>query len=155
MDKKFICYCGLYCENCAVKAKVEPAAETLFEEMKKTGFEQIIHFIPGGEGFWKFLKSMAEDGTCISCKAGSGNPACAVRICAKEKGVEICALCDSYPCEKFNDFFTGYPILQHDNQLLREKGMDAYGNLQDERREKGFTYSDVDHHPGDSIEKYD
>ena len=30
MDRKYSCYCGLYCENCAVKVKVEPAAKVLF-----------------------------------------------------------------------------------------------------------------------------
>ena len=49
MDRKYTCYCGLYCENCAVKAKVEPAAKVLFEEMKKAGFEEVIGYIPGGE----------------------------------------------------------------------------------------------------------
>ena len=142
MDKKFACHCGLYCENCAVKAKVEPASKVLYEEMKKAGFEEIIHFIPGGDGFWPFLKGMAVDGVCISCREGSGNPGCAVRICAKEKGVEMCALCDSYPCEKFDKFFEGYPMLKHDNALLLDEGMDAWSKFQDERRAKGFTYSD-------------
>ena len=36
MNKKYICYYGLYC---AVKAKVEPAAKVLYKEMKKAGFE--------------------------------------------------------------------------------------------------------------------
>ena len=142
MDKKYACYCGLYCENCAVKAKVEPASKTLYEEMKKAGFEEIVHMIPGGDNFWPFLKGMADNGVCASCHEGSGNPGCAVRICAKEKGVEMCALCDSYPCEKFTEFFAGYPVLEHDNALLREKGMDVWSKLQDERRSKGFTYSD-------------
>ena len=141
MDKKYICYCGLYCENCAVKAKIGPASKTLYDEMKKAGFEDIIHFIPGGDGFWPFLKSMAEKGICGSCKEGGGNPGCAVRKCAKEKNTEICALCESYPCEKFMKFFDGYPTLKDDNALLREKGMDAWGIRQDERRAKGFTYT--------------
>ena len=89
MDRKYICYCGLYCEHCSVKAKIGPAAKLLHEEMKKAGFEEVIHFIPGGDGFWPFLEGMA------------------VR-----------------------------------NALLREKGMDAWAKLQDERREKGFTYAD-------------
>ena len=141
MDKKYICYCGLHCENCAVKAKVEPAAKILYDEMRKAGFEGIIHMIPGGDGFWPFLKGMAADGVCISCKEGSGNPGCAVRMCAREKGAEMCASCGSYPCEKFGPFFEGYPVLKHDNALLRED-TGAWSKLQDERREKGFTYSD-------------
>ena len=142
MDKRYICYCGLYCENCAVKAKVAPASRILYEEMKKVGFEDIIHMIPGGDNFWPFLKDMAEGGVCISCQEGSGNPGCDVRVCAQEKGVEMCALCDDYPCEKFSAYFEGYPVLKHDNALLREKGMDAWAKLQDERLARGFTYAD-------------
>ncbi len=37
MDNKYIGYCGLYCENCVTKAKVEPAAKVLHDEMKQAG----------------------------------------------------------------------------------------------------------------------
>jgi hypothetical protein len=137
-----MCYCGLYCENCPIKAKIEPASKTLYDEMKKAGFEEVIQFIPDGDKFWSFLKDMVDSGVCISCKEGSGNPKCAVRICAEEKGVEMCALCELYPCDEFTQFFQNYPILKHDNELLRVKGIDAWSKLQDERRKKGFTYSD-------------
>lgn len=142
MDKKYVCYCGLYCENCATKARVEPAAKKLYIELKNSGFEEIMQFFPGGDAFWPFLKNMAEGGTCTSCQEGSGNPGCDVRICAQEKGVEVCALCSEYPCIQFTAFFEGYPILRHDNALLREKGLDAWARLQDERRARGYAYSD-------------
>jgi len=142
MNNKYICYCGLYCENCVVKVKIEPAAKTLLEEMKKARFEEIINFIPGGDKFWQFLKGMLDPGLCVSCKEGSGNPECAVRICAKEKNVEICALCKLYPCEKFEPFLKGYPVLKHDNLLLQEKGLEEWAKLQDERQKSGFTYKD-------------
>jgi len=142
MDKKYSCYCGLYCENCAVKVKIEPAAKILQEEMKKGGFEEIIQFIPGGDKFWSFLKSMVNPGICVSCRDGGGNPECAVRICAKEKGIEMCALCKEYPCDKINVFFKNYPVLENDNLLLKEKGMEAWSHLLDERKKKGFTYRD-------------
>jgi len=54
----------------------------------------------------------------------------------------MCALCAEYPCEKFDSFYQGYPMLKQDNALLQEKGMDAWAKLQDERREKGYTYTD-------------
>ena len=141
MNKKYSSYCGLYCENCAVKVKIEPAAKVLYEEMKKADFDDVVGFIPGGGGFWSFLKGMAEDGVCISCRDGSGNPGCAVRVCAKEKGVEMCAFCDAYPCDKFAAFFKGYPMLISDNDLLRDKGWGAWAELQDERQSQGYTYS--------------
>ena len=142
MKEDYICYCGLYCRNCAVKAKVEPAAKTLYEEMKKAGFEDVIRLIPDGEGFWRFLKSVSEEGACISCRDGSGNPGCAVRICATEKKVAVCALCESYPCEKFDEFFKGYPMLKTDNALLREKGLDEWLEMQNKRSINGFAYTD-------------
>ena len=142
MDGKYICYCGLYCENCVVRAKVNPAAKVLYYEMKTAGFEEVIHYIPGGDGFWPFLKEMAENGTCTSCREGSGDPGCQIRICAKDKGVELCALCEDYPCMHFNNYATGYPVLKSDNTLLREQGMEAWTKLQDERRARGYTYAD-------------
>jgi len=142
MDKNFACYCGLYCEICAVKVKVNPAAKVLYDEMKKTGFDNVVHSIPGGEGFWSFLKEMAEKWICTSCREGSGNPGCQVRVCAQGKGVEMCAFCVSYPCELINNFDEGYPILASDNELLRKEGWEAWGKLQDERLDKGYTYTD-------------
>ena len=144
MNKEYICYCGFYCENCAVKVKVEPASKVLYEEMKKAGFEDIMRFLPDGDKFWSFLKGMAIDRVCVSCKAGSGDPNCAIRKCATEKGVEMCALCESYPCELFNKYFGGYPVLLGDNAVLREKSMEEWSKLQVERQAKGFTYPGKD-----------
>ena len=142
MDERYICYCGLYCENCSVKAKIEPAARVLYNEMKTAGFEEVIHLIPGGDGFWPFLKHMAEIGTCTSCREGGSDPGCAIRICASDKGVEMCALCDCYPCDLISGFQKKHPALEKDNILMRDKGMEAWGKLQDERRARGFVYQD-------------
>ena len=142
MNKEYMCYCGLYCENCSVKARVEPAAKVLYEEMKRAGFEGIIRFMPNGEGFWSFLKDAAENDICVSCKSGKGgNPACPIRICAKEKGVEMCALCGEYPCGKFGDASAMHTKWHQDNILLRGQGMEAWSKLQDERKARGFTYA--------------
>ena len=145
MDRKYACYCGLCCENCAVKAKVGPAAKVLYDEMEKAGFEEVINYIPGGEGFWPFLKGMANDGMCISCNDGGGNPGCAIRICAKDRGVDMCALCSDYPCDQITAFISasvGYSVLEQDNAMLRDKGWEAWTELQDKRRAAGFCYSD-------------
>ena len=124
---------------------MEPAAKVLCDEMRAAGFEDVIAHIPGGEGFWSFLKGMTDDGICVSCRDGGGNPACAVRICAKEKEVEMCTFCEDYPCDKFAAFFeatVGYPVLKQDNAVLRDEGWEAWMALQEGRRVKGYTYSD-------------
>lgn len=141
MDNQYICYCGLYCENSVAKAKIQPCSQAYYDEMTKSRFEEIIHVVPGGDNFWTVLKNLVENGVCRSCREGGGNPDCAIRICAKEKGIEMCASCDSYPCAHFDYFFKNYPNLIADNALLKEKGMDAWAKLQDERRAEGFTYA--------------
>lgn len=143
MEKRYSCYCGLYCENCATKARVVPAAKNLYIEMKNAGFEDFVQFLPGGDEFWSFLGSVAEGGACDSCREGAGNPGCAVRACAQKRGVELCALCGDYPCDLFGVLFEGYPVLREDNALLREKGMDAWSQLQDDRRSQGFAYRNM------------
>ena len=45
MNKAYICYCGLYCENCAVMSKIAPAAKVLYKEMRDAGFEVIRSFV--------------------------------------------------------------------------------------------------------------
>ena len=142
MNKEYICYCGLYCGACAVKAKIEPAARALYAEMQKAGSENVVPHMPDGAEFWRFLKSVAEAGTCVSCQAGSGDPGCAVRICAQEKEIEICAECGEYPCEKVEALMKSYPPLESDNEVLRKQGREQWAKMQDERCARGFTYSD-------------
>jgi hypothetical protein len=144
MDKRYVCYCGLYCEHCLIRAKVYPAAKNLHDEMSRAGFDQFINFVPGGDCFWPFLKDLADDKMFVSCQEGCGDPGCKIRICAKEKGMEVCALCESYPCDNFGDFLTRYPLLARDNLLIREKGFEAWSKLQDERRARGFILQDED-----------
>ena len=113
--------------------------------MKSVGFEDVIAFIPGGQGLWSFLKGMTTEGMCVSCRDGGGNPDCAVRMCANEKDVEMCAFCKDHPCDIFDAFLNesaGYRVLEHDNTLLRDRGWDAWFALQDERKNRGYTYQD-------------
>jgi hypothetical protein len=137
MEREYACYCGLCCGTCAVKMRVEPAAKVLYDEMSKLGFGEIMSFFPDGEKFWSFLKGMTSKGVCVSCKAGSGNPACEIRLCAKERNVAMCAFCDNYPCDKLANLFKGYPMLNHDNSVLRKEGWVEWEKIQDERRAKG------------------
>jgi hypothetical protein len=141
MKKEYMCYCGLYCENCSVKTKVGPAAAALYGEMKKAGFEGMIGTIPGGGEFWDFLKGMS-GGVCTSCKEGSGHPGCGIRACARERGEEMCALCAEYPCGRFDEFSAIHPMIGNDNLILREKGIEEWAKMQDDRKAKGYTYAD-------------
>lgn len=121
---------------------MEPAAQTLYLELINAGFEDILPYFPDGETFWSYLKSMALEGTCDSCREGSGNSSCRIRVCAKERGFEMCAFCADYPCERYTDLLAGYPVLKEDNRLLQREGQEAWGKMQDERRIHGYVYSE-------------
>ena len=59
-------------------------------------------YMPNFTEFWEFLKALIDAEGCPGCRKGGGNPACKMRTCAREKGVEACPLCNEYPCENFN-----------------------------------------------------
>jgi len=142
MGNEFIGYCGIYCENCAFKAKVIPIASELYDEMKKACFDDVVNYMPDGPEFWRFLKVTADSGG-VSCKNGCGTPGCKVRECAEGRGVEICVSCTEYPCGIFEEMFKGFPILRDDNEFMRANGIEKWKEMQIERRSKGLTYTDI------------
>jgi hypothetical protein len=55
------------------------------------------------EAFVKYFGSSLkpEDiGPCAGCLKGDGDPDCQVRACADEKGLQNCAHCEAFGCEK-------------------------------------------------------
>jgi len=143
MADKFVTYCGLYCENCIQRTNIGPEAKKLQESMKRAGYEKFGHLIPDFPVFWRFLSEFAENGGCVGCRSGGGNPYCQIRKCAIEKGVTVCALCGDYPCEEIKKMFAGYPMLEKDNKNLKEMGLDTWIFMQQKRRIRGYIYSDV------------
>jgi hypothetical protein len=106
MDE-MIAYCGLICHTCAILLVTR---ETNDEKKHKMRIE-IAQQIKKHYG----QDCKAEDVTdCDGCKTEggrlfSGCSKCQVRKCAREKGVENCAHCDEYVCEKLKDFFNIEP----------------------------------------------
>ena len=142
MESKYIAYCGLYCGHCFSRTHIAPTANVLRDYMKRQGFETFGPYMPKFTEFWEFLKVLIDAEGCPGCRQGGGNPACKMRTCAREKGVEACPLCSEYPCENFNWLAssTNYPMLEKDNRFLQENGLDLWLEMQKERRSQGFTY---------------
>jgi len=52
---------------------------------------------------------------------------CPVPICAKERGVDFCAECGEFPCQKGKDFFAAGVIgWERGNGRIKEIGVEAY-----------------------------
>ena len=98
-------YCGIVCDACpALKAK-----KTNDDELRKKTAEE------WSEAFKTPFKP--EDINCDGCISDSDRhighcQVCEIRKCGKQKGIENCAHCDDYVCEKLEGFFKMVPDAQ-------------------------------------------
>jgi hypothetical protein len=142
VEDEFVAYCGLYCENCLVRARIGPTARELKEQMLAQGFDQFGPSMENFDEFWKFLDSLTATEGCPGCRKG-GSETCVTRNCAIKKRVDSCPLCEEYPCSLFDwsRAYYHYPTLEADNLLMKGKGLAAWIEMQKERREHGFNYA--------------
>jgi hypothetical protein len=84
---KLIGYCGYNCHLCAARSEDIAVRQKLVDAWRK---------YLGHENY------TAENVYCVGCKNEGlhADKACKARACAIEKGVESCALCDEFPCDK-------------------------------------------------------
>ncbi len=98
-----IAYCGLNCIKCPIYLATREKDPKKQRQMR----EQIARDIKKHYG----IESRIEDVTdCDGCttkngKLFSGCQKCQIRKCAREKGIENCAHCSEYACEKLEKFF--------------------------------------------------
>jgi hypothetical protein len=120
-------------------------AKALYNTLKSEGFEFFGPYESEKfNDFWKYLRELAEqDKTNPGCRGGCGDPNCKVRICAREKNMEICVYCDEYPCDNFEMLIKRYPALLGDGQKLKETGIDSWLEAQEERCSRGYCFSDT------------
>ena len=145
MDKrKYLTYCGLYCELCDARNKTPQKARELRLSLIEGEFEEWGPGISEYKDFWKLLNRFADTPEDMCCKNKScGHPNCRIRKCAEEKGLECCAFCEDYPCEMIINFGKSEPLLIHDGMRIKEIGIEAWIEEQEKRKEKGFNYSDI------------
>jgi hypothetical protein len=100
--------CGIVCASCPLGNGT--VAERASQTRKHIGECQIptwSQFISGGEIIdWtavdRGLEWMEKNACCAGCANGGGPPDCTIRICARERGYELCSYCsDLDGCNKF------------------------------------------------------
>lgn len=147
-DLRLVTYCGLYCGLCSVKTRIPRQAQKMQAAMQKEGYEYWAREIPGFKEFWKFLGDLAKIDSECGCRKGTcGAPFCAIRKCARKKGVDVCVTCEEYPCKMVESIAKGYPMLLADGKRLKEIGLDAWIKEQEERGKTGFAYVDIRCYP--------
>lgn len=146
-DKLFTAFCGLYCLDCIpcdkdFFQKIDELA-SLIEEHNIERYTELRSEADSSLGdFPRFMKTLhAIRGLeCPApCREGGGNPECAIRSCARGKGLDGCWECDERSdCSRLEplEVFHGETI--KDNlEAIRECGIDNWG----ERRGKHYPWS--------------
>jgi len=145
MNLEEVTFCGLYCGLCASRRRIPQQAARLRETLHKEGYDQGYFDIPGlaefFTPFWEGLNRLA-DSPCPGCRGGGGNPNCAVRGCAQERGVTICPLCADYPCQRL-EILHHYLLLLPDGYRLQKVGLEKWASEQEARAAAGFAYADI------------
>lgn len=140
-SRVYVAYCGLNCRMCSLIATLPGLASRLHDTMKEDGWEYYgSEVYPEFEAFWKVLKGISQmDATCPGCYGGCGDPDCAIRKCAVDKGLELCAFCDEFPCQRLTDFTRRYPFLLENGLRIRIIGLESWLREQDELVAQGVT----------------
>lgn len=140
---ELVTYCGLYCDLCAERARIPQRAAALGAAMTEEGWPFWGHTVSGFTEFWTFLEELASGKGCPGCRAGGGYPECQIRVCARERGFDLCADCTDFPCQHIEALEASYPNLIGDNRRLQTAGLDRWIDEQKERVRRGVVYADI------------
>ena len=112
MDR-MIAYCGIVCTDCP--GFIATQAGDLAELEKLAEHSRQEYHRPEITVAWVMC-----DG-CLSASERKGTycAECGIRLCGVERGVENCAFCNDYACEKLLDFFKLVPQAQAVLEELR------------------------------------
>lgn len=143
-DLEQVTYCGLYCGLCAQRNRIPQRADALRDAMHKEGWDFWGVDIPDFKQFWSFLNDIADSESRSACRGGKcGRPDCPIRICARQKNIEVCVFCESYPCDNILNLARSYINLLADARHMKEIGIEAWIQEQEERKKTGFAYADI------------
>lgn len=141
-------YCGLYCGACAIKnGQISGTAKALKGMLDTYDYPEwapmMAEFVPATKHYPEFDGVLVWLTTqdCPGCRGGGGNPDCAVRNCAKERGFVGCWECDDrVGCEKLKVFKNAYPDMADNLERIREVGLAAWLSEQAGKVETGYSY---------------
>jgi len=142
---RYVTYCGLYCGLCAQRSRIPQQARQLQKSLREEGFDDFYQYVPEMKEtfppFWRFLQELAK--FVCTCRTDGGPPDCKIRLCAKQKGIEVCPQCREYPCLHIHALAEHYPTLIQDGKRLQKIGLEKWVAEQHERVKRGVVYADI------------
>ena len=135
-NRDYVAYCGLYCKLCQFTHRT---ADVLKRDLEHRHGD---NFAKSAPEFWKTLSGLAVEpkGNCRNGGCNDDFP-CGIRQCAKEKDVFTCPECELYPCTRIETLARGsaYNMI-FDGHRMKEIGLEAWLQEQEERIRDGFHY---------------
>jgi hypothetical protein len=107
-----IAYCGIVCTECPAFRGTRDNDVELLDRAAKVWQEHYDEELTADSIRCHGCKSQNGplSATCVSCK---------IRICAKDRGVESCALCDEFGCETLETILEVVPEAREKLEELR------------------------------------
>lgn len=90
-EKEMISYCGFNCHHCGARSDDPKIRQKVVDGWKK---------------FLHLDMYTVENIKCDGCRSNGklADKQCQVRPCVTEKGLDNCAACDNFPCDKIERF---------------------------------------------------
>jgi hypothetical protein len=100
---EMVAYCGLICRTCPIYVATR-------QENKGAQFKMRTEIVRLCHEHYGMNYTIEDITDCDGCRTEGGklfSPSnkCRIRKCAKEKGVENCAYCTDYACERLDAIF--------------------------------------------------
>ncbi len=124
--------CGIVCDACPLgSGAIAEAAGQTKKSISDCEIPTWAPFVPGGEDIdWaavdRALTWMETYTRCAGCENGGGPPDCTIRICAREKGYDLCS-----SCEELNEC-TRFDWLREHGQHIKERLVECRGLSREE-----------------------
>lgn len=129
--KEMLARCGYRCDLCAARSKDPAVRQKLVDGWRK---------------YFRLQRYTAENVQCDGC-LNDGKLAdinCRVRPCVIEKGIENCAYCDEFPCEKLKavlcsreGFMSRFPDISEEDYNLCMRMFESESRLLEIRKALG------------------
>lgn len=108
---EIIAYCGLRCDRCPAYVATIENDDTKRKETAETWSKEFDTSLTAGD---INCKGCHQDEIIFNYCAQ-----CEIRKCGDEQGVETCAHCDEYICEKLSKFFEMAPEAKESLEKIR------------------------------------
>lgn len=149
-DREQTAFCGLYCGDCIpANQSLFDTAAALKQQLESCQFEKYAEHKSATNRTFNAYRIFREVLDAIltlrcpkTCFQSGGNPDCAIRVCARQRGLEGCWLCQDFEtCEALKIMGTCHgDTVKHNLRMIRQHGVENWSHT----RGKHYVWQNSD-----------